>query len=86
MLTIMDWLTIAALIDYERKAKIRRNREALIIAQAAGMYTPNELRAIFNDPPHTRVITEVDEPTLRLVTENSAYSQYLKRCVRLEWR
>ena len=48
-------------------------------AASAGIFTPNELRAMFNDLPHLRVITEVDEPTVRLVTDNSAYSQYLKR-------
>lgn len=93
MPTLMDWLTIAAIIvfgtifiltviksvEYEHKAKVRKNREALIAAKAIGVYTPNELRSLFNDPPHTRVITEIDEPTLRLVTNDSAYSQYLKR-------
>ena len=93
MPTLMDWLTIAAIIvfgtifiltviksvEYEHKAKVRKNREALIAAMATSMYTPNELRSLFNDPPHTRVITEIDEPTLRLVTNDSAYSQYLKR-------
>ena len=93
MPTLMDWLTIAAIIvfgtifiltviksvEYEHKAKVRKNREALIAAMATRMYTPNEIRSLFNYPPHTRVITEIDEPTLRLVTNDSAYSQYLKR-------
>ena len=74
MPSLTDWLTFAAIIifgtifvstviasvNYERNAKIRKNREALIRAQATGEYTP-------------------DEPTVRLVNNNSAYAQYLKR-------